>query len=114
MNFDKYLERVFGMCGSASLEKQLKEHVTLNDVEPGDVLIRGGFPGHAAIVMDVATNDEGEKIFLLAQSYMPAQDIHVLINPSNKRRSTWYEVNDDAIIIKTPEYNFTRRELKRW
>lgn len=42
---------------------------------------------------------------------MPAQDIYLLINPSNKTLSPWYEVNDDAR-IKTPEYNFTRQELK--
>jgi hypothetical protein len=83
-NFDNYLNRVFGMCGSASLSKQLKEHVEMKDIQPGDVLIRGGFPGHAAIVIDVAKNNKGKKIYLLAQSYMPAQDIHVLNNLSTK------------------------------
>ena len=53
-NFDNYLERVFGMCGSASLAKQLKKHIEMKDIETGDVLIRCGFPGHAVIVMDVA------------------------------------------------------------
>ena len=79
----------------------------------GDVLIRGGFPGHAVIVMDVAVNSQGKKIYLIAQSYMPAQDIHVLINPANNEISPWYEV-DDAEIIETPEYIFTRNELKTW
>ena len=82
-------------------------------LEPGDVLIRGGFPGHAVIVMDVAKNKAGNKIYMLAQSYMPAQDIHVLNNPSDKALSPWYEVNDENEII-TPEYVFKRDELKRW
>jgi hypothetical protein len=77
------------------------------------VIIRGGFPGHAVIVMDVAVNASGKKIYLLAQSYMPAQDIHVLKNPMNADLSPWYEVNDDPIIY-TPEYRFTKNELKRW
>jgi hypothetical protein len=111
-HLQNYLPTVFGMCGSASLSKQLN-HVALNSIQPGDVLIRGGFPGHAAIVMDVAVNDEGKKIFMLAQSYMPAQDIHVLLNPTNKNLSPWYEVNQDEDII-TPEYFFRRNELKRW
>ena len=111
-NLDSYLDRVFGMCGTASLSKQLRTQDIIN-VEQGDVLIRGGFPGHAVIVMDIAINDTGNKIFLLAQSYMPAQDIHVLNNPSNKNLSPWYEVNDETI-IETPEYTFTKYELKRW
>lgn len=81
--------------------------------QPGNVLIRGGFPGHAVMVMDDAVNENGKKIYLLAQSYMPAQDIHVLNNPVNKNLSPWYEVNDDNI-IRTPEYSFTKNELRSW
>jgi hypothetical protein len=101
------------MCGSASLQKQLRTHVEMKNIEPGDVLIHGGFPGHAVIVMDVAANKQGSKIYLLAQSYMPAQDIHVLRNPSDKNLSPWYQVNDETI-IETPEYTFTKYELKGW
>jgi Domain of unknown function (4846) len=111
--FDKYLNRVFGMCGSASLSKQLNPVKNIADIKPGDVFIRGGFPGHAVIVMDVAVNDAGKKIYLLAQSYMPAQDIHVLKNPGNQNLSPWYEVNDNHF-IETPEYTFTQNELMSW
>ena len=111
--FDKYLNRVFGMCGSASLSKQLKPVKRFSQIQPGDVIIRGGFPGHAVMVMDVAVNVLGKKIYLLAQSYMPAQDIHVLKNPVYTDLSPWYEVNEDPVII-TPEYTFTNTELKRW
>ena len=111
-NFDRYLFRVFGMCGSASLSKSLKPE-GFADIRPGDVLIHGGFPGHAVIVMDVASNAAGERIYLLAQSYMPAQDIHVLINPGNEDLSPWYAVNEETRIV-TPEYVFHRTELKRW
>ncbi len=112
-NFNNYLQRVFGMCGSASLSKQLSASVKLKDIEPGDVFIRGGFPGHAVIVTDVAVNKEGRKIFMLAQSYMPAQEIHILKNPADEKLSPWYEVNE-AEKITTPEYIFTTNELKRW
>ncbi|HMD00999.1 MAG TPA: DUF4846 domain-containing protein [Ferruginibacter sp.] len=112
-NFNTYLSRVFGMCGSASLSKQLHAVDDLSTIMPGDVLIRGGFPGHAVIVMDVATNDAGERIYMLAQSYMPAQDIHVLNNPLYASLSPWFQVNDHKL-IQTPEYTFYRTELKRW
>jgi Domain of unknown function (4846) len=112
-NFVKFMERVFGMCGSASLSKQLKRVINFSAIQAGDVLIRGGFPGHAVMVMNVAENRAGKKIFLLAQSYMPAQDIHVLINPSHENLSPWYEINNTDKII-TPEYIFYKNELKKW
>lgn len=43
--FEKYMANVFGWCGSASLEKQLQPVHWFTDIEAGDVLIRGGFPG---------------------------------------------------------------------
>jgi Domain of unknown function (4846) len=112
-HFMNYLQQVFGMCGSASLAKQLKYKEDFNSIEPGDVLIRGGFPGHAVIVADVAVNKEGRKMFMLAQSYMPAQDIHILRNPMSYETTPWYEVAGAEKII-TPEYIFNRSELKEW
>lgn len=106
-----YLQQVFGMCGTASLSKQLIK-TTLNDIKPGDVLIRGGFPGHAATVVDVAINAAGQKAYMIAQGYMPAQDIHILLNPA-KENDPWYFVNDEDEIL-TPEYLFTKNELKKW
>jgi len=112
-NFTRFMEKVFGMCGSASLSKQLKTVTDFSTIQPGDVLIRGGFPGHAVIVLDVAENKARKKIYLLAQSYMPAQDIHVLLNPATDNISPWYEVNNNSK-IETPEYLFYTDELKRW
>jgi hypothetical protein len=112
-NFMLYMERVFGMCGSASLSKQLKPVTDFSTIQPGDVLIRGGFPGHAVIVMDVAENAEGKRIFMLAQSYMPAQDIHLLVNPADENLSPWYK-EDKTQKILTPEYLFYKTELKKW
>jgi len=63
--------------------------------------------------MDVAVNTTGKKIFLLAQSYMPAQDIHVLVNPRNNNLSPWYLI-DENLAIFTPEYLFKTSELKTW
>ena len=111
--FEKYLEKIFGMCGSASLGKQLKPVASLAEMQPGDIFIKGGFPGHAMIVTDVAMNDNGEKIFMLAQSYMPAQDIHIVKNPLREDISPWYKVHDELRIV-TPEWTFLRSQLKKW
>ncbi len=110
--FAAYLQKVFGMCGTASLSKQLLR-VNMMNMQVGDVLIKGGFPGHAVIVMDMAENVAGEKIYLLAQSYMPAQDIHILKNANDETTSPWYSLNNQHDIF-TPEYYFTKEQLKTW
>lgn len=113
-HFNNYLQKVFGMCGSASLAMQLKPKNDLNSIAIGDVFIKGGFPGHAVIVVDVAKNSNGETIFMLAQSYMPAQDIHILNNPSNATISPWYAVSEIGDYLFTPEYTFTNKQLMTW
>ncbi len=54
--FANYLETVFIYAGSLSLEKELIT-ANISDIQPGDVFIQGGSPGHAVIVVDVAIND---------------------------------------------------------
>jgi hypothetical protein len=104
---------VFAYAGTASLEKELKK-VELREMEIGDVFIQGGSPGHAIIVVDMAENkNTGKKLFMLAQSYMPAQDIHVLKNPNNMNISPWYEL-DLGEVLNTPEWRFTKNNLKRF
>ena len=110
--FNNYLETLFIYAGSLSLEKELIASNT-GDIQAGNVFIQGGSPGHAVIVVDVALNDAGEKLFLLAQSYMPAQDIHVLINPNDEDISPWYRFNKGDKLI-TPEWVFESGSLKRF
>ena len=111
-NFKAYLREVFMYAGSSSLSKEMQS-IKLQQMQAGDVFIHGGFPGHAVIVLDMAVNKEtGEKIFLLAQSYMPAQDIHLLKNPSSSD-SPWYSLDFEGI-LETPEWTFQSTELKRF
>lgn len=113
-SFREYLDMVFMYAGSASLERELIK-VPLKNIMPGDVLIQGGSPGHALIVMDTAEDIKtGKRIFILAQSYMPAQDIHVVVNPENEDISPWYEADASVKQIITPEWNFTIDDIMRF
>ena len=111
--FNSYLENVFCRCGTASLQKQLKPVTDLQQIQHGDVFIKGGFPGHAMIVVDIAQNRKGKKIFMLAQSYMPAQDIHIVRNPANDILNPWYEITEADEIV-TPEWTFNKKSLREW
>jgi hypothetical protein len=91
----------------------LKPITDVKNIEIGDIFIKGGSPGHAVIVVDLALNSAGEKRFLLAQSYMPAQDIHVLKNPKNAQLSPWFST-DFGDVLETPEWDFKKEQLKRF
>jgi hypothetical protein len=112
-SFREYLDMVFAYAGTLSLSKEMKK-VTVAEMQIGDVFIEGGSPGHAVIVVDMAENKEtGEKLFLLAQSYMPAQDIQLLKNPKNDDGNPWYSLGP-AEDLNTPEWSFTSDRLMRF
>lgn len=110
-NFKSYMKTVFRYAGTFSLDKQMSA-VKLQDMKPGDLFIKGGFPGHAVIILDMAENKtSGKKIFMVAQSYMPAQDIHILKNYESND-SPWYPM-EFGERLDTPEWTFYRNQLKR-
>jgi hypothetical protein len=92
-NFLRYMDLVFSYASTLSLEKELKAVQNANDVKVGDVFIRGGSPGHCFIVLDVVENQAHKKQFLLAQSFMPAQNLQVI-----KDDSPWFSLDRTANI----------------
>jgi hypothetical protein len=109
----KYMDLVFAYAGTYSLERELKP-VPLAEMQIGDVFIKGGFPGHAVLVADMAQNKTtGERRFLLIQSYMPAQDMHVLKNPAAADGAPWYPAAFAGNLV-TPEWTFAPQSLRRW
>jgi len=113
-NFRKYMTMVFGWAGTYSLSREMVDVQTPGQMNIGDVFIFGGFPGHAVIVVDMAHNRlSGETVFLLAQSYMPAQEIQILCNNSNIGISPWYLLKESGM-LNTPEWNFKFSDLKRF
>jgi hypothetical protein len=105
-DFRKYMDWVFMYAGTFSLSKELNPK-RLKDIEIGDVFILGGSPGHAVLVIDVAVNTSTkDKAFMLAQSYMPAQQIHVLKNKGNMDVSPWYLLSEIGSSVNTPEWTF--------
>lgn len=112
--FRNYLETVFTYAGTQSLDRELEARGDPNQMEIGDVFIRGGSPGHVVLVVDMAENRAtAQRVFLLAQSFMPAQDIHILKNPDDADLSPWYPVPLMAT-VRTPEWDFRKSDLRRF
>lgn len=112
-NLRRYMDFIFAYAGTISLEKELVPVADLQTIEPGDVFIKGGSPGHAVIVADVVVSATTKAPrFLLVQSYMPAQEMHVLRNPENPDGSPWYALPHGDLV--TPEWTFPAGSLRRW
>ena len=66
------------------------------------------------IIVDIAQDRKGRKAMMVAQSYMPAQDIHVVTNLNDEDISPWYIYNDDALTFGFPEWTFQSYQIKRF
>ena len=74
--FRAWLDFVFTYAGSASL--RLDTVAAKGPVQPGDLYVQPGFPGHVLVVVDVARDAQGAGLLLIGEGYMPAQDFHLL------------------------------------
>jgi hypothetical protein len=112
--FRNYCNTIFNYAGTSSLSKELKAVKDINDMKIGDVFIVGGFPGHAVLVVDMCENIKtGEKLFMIQQSYMPAQEMHILKNKNNPSYSPWYSL-DFGSELETPEWTFRKDQLMKF
>lgn len=130
--FRQYLLKVFEYAGTASLYNELEMVTDPEDFGIGTIIINPGFPGHAVIVVDMIENINHPRspygrAVMLAQSYMPAQEIEILqgtgegvdLGAEDKKYWTMEEVGDKPInrnggCLHTPEYNFYNKKLKKF
>lgn len=103
-SWDGWLRKLFTWAGTRSLAV----HDTVADDHPdaGDVLVEGGSPGHAVVVLDVAAR--GDRTFLLVgQGFMPAQDFHVPLGPHDG----WWLWDEG---LELPWWSFDSDALRAW
>lgn len=95
----EWLDEVFGWANTGSLARDGKK-IKYDDLRPGDFFVVTGVPfGHTVLVLDMAKDAQGRKALLLGQSFVPAQNFHVLRpNPA----SAWFVVNEEEGAVDTP------------
>jgi hypothetical protein len=112
--FRRYMDLVFTYAGTSSMKRYDTEQLNEEEIiDIGHILLQEGNPyGHAVLIVDKAVNKEGKTVYLLAQSFMPAQEIHILRNFNNLSLSPWYEIKDKN--IRTPEWDFLKKDLVKF
>jgi hypothetical protein len=91
--FRAWLDAVFAWANTGALARDTRA-VALADLRPGDFVVQPGGPGHAVLVLDLATSADGRRAVLLGQGFMPAQSFQVL-RPA--RRSAWFIVEERGL-----------------
>lgn len=128
--FREYLLTVFTYAGTISLYNELEPVRTTRDSTNfgvGTIIIEPGNPGHAVIVVDMIEKIEHswQKAILLAQSYMPAQEIEILkgngdevgyLDEDSRKYWTTGHIGDPPFycqgrLLWTPEYVFRNKKL---
>lgn len=111
-NFVSYLHMVFNYAGTLSMESYETKEISLDDMTIGDVIIKGGSPGHVVLVIDECKNSDGKSAYLLGQGYMPAQEFHVITNPLHGD-DPWYYEDEISFPFETAEYEFEDESMIR-
>ena len=109
--FKKYLRIVFSYSSTLPMENE-STPVDISELKVGDIFIKGGSPGHVVMVADICENEVGEKAFLLAQGFMPAQSFHIIKNPAYSE-DPWYYESEIKYPFITQSYTFDEGSLMR-
>lgn len=109
--FAAYMDKVMNYAGTKSFAKEGTQ-IKLEDLKPGDMLLSDT---HVVLVVDEAKNEKGEKCWLMAQGYMPAQSFHIMTNPLHKDDPWYYETEmEGQTIVKTIMNSFYDDDYYRW
>lgn len=103
-NFYKYLNLIYMYAGTLSMYHELQK-VPVSEIKIGDMLVKPGSPGHIEIIVDEIVNEEGDKMYLLAQGNTPAQSVCMLKNFEEPSISPWYQFQEGEPVY-TPSYYF--------
>jgi hypothetical protein len=93
--FRRYLDMVFNYASTISLAQRTAK-IEKSDIVPGDFFVLPGGPGHAILILDVATALDGRRVALLGQGFMPAQDFHVL-RSGERGVSPWFSLDGESV-----------------
>jgi hypothetical protein len=115
-SFRSWLDLVFTYAGTRSLARDSVAVATSSDLQAGDFFVQSGSPGHAVVILDVAESASGDRVALIGQGFMPAQDFHVLSWPAVALDDVWFPLPETADgLVRTPSWSpFKRIEARRF
>lgn len=114
--FESFMRDVYVRCSTFSVYHETQRR-SINDVQPGDVLVyparKGHRYGHAVIIVDVARNSSGKIAIMCAEGATPAREKHIVRN-LNPLRNPWFILDEDDKMIWISFFHFNKDELRHY
>ena len=109
--YRNYLKEVMNYAGTLSLQKE-SSVITPDELRIGDMICNDR---HVVMVVDMATDENGNKCYLFGQSFIPAVCFHIITNTEGDAPTAWYteeQISRDS--FKIGEYSFESKDIRRW
>lgn len=111
--YRNYLKMVMNYAGTISMQNE-SQVISFDELRIGDIICNDD---HVVMIVDEAINENGEKCFLIGQSYIPAVCFHIVYNIDihGMQVSPWYTQDQlDKDSFEIGGYVFTKNNIRRW
>lgn len=109
--YRNYLKEVMRYAGTLSLQKE-SEVIPADELRVGDIICNDT---HVVLIADEAVNEDGEKCYLIGQSFIPAVCFHILTHTEGKVTSPWFtqeQLSQDSFVVGS--FRFEKDNIRRW
>lgn len=91
-SFMKYLRWHMAFSNSYSIKVGGRSINIYEKLVPGDMFVQNldGKVGHVSVVVDAAENSDGDRIYLIGYSYIPAQEFHIEDAANQDSVGAWF------------------------
>ncbi len=111
--FEQFLHYLFLWTGSAALKRDLQA-VEAGDLRPGDLIVQNttGAMGHVSVILDVAQDSSGHRLYLIGNGWTPAQSFFVRIARPDEGSDGWFTLAGYENHLSV--YGFGPFNFRRW
>ena len=109
--YRNYLKEVMRYAGTLSLQKE-SEVIPADELRVGDIICNDT---HVVLIADEAVSENGEKCYLIGQSFIPAVCFHILTHTEGKVTSPWFtqeQLSQDSFTVGS--FRFEKGDIRRW
>ena len=109
--YRNYLKEVMRYAGTLSLQKE-SEVISADELRVGDIICNDT---HVVLVVDEAVNENGDKCYLIGQSFIPSVCFHIISRTEGREVTPWFtqeQLEKDSFTIGT--FGFEKNDIRRW
>ena len=115
--FREYLRWHMQFSNSYSVKLGAQSINILSEVQAGDMFVQNDSEegiGHVSVVIDQATNDIGQNIYLVGYSFMPAQQFHIEKSSEQYGPQGWFTAQGYYEYAEHAFGSFGRTKIRRY